>query len=189
MDAHQRHNIEFKIRLDEVPRAEASLRTLGAAKAGTLVQRDTYFRVASGRLKLREMPDRAELIAYDRNETHSEMESRYTLTPIEHPSSTRQALAERHGIRGVVEKSRSLWLYKNARIHIDHVGGLGTFLEIEVVEPRTPTEGRVVLNELIAELSLDSKDAIQASYIDLLDDVGGLPSPPTPLPPERARGA
>jgi predicted adenylyl cyclase CyaB len=189
MDSYQRQNLEFKIRLDDITQAEASLRSLGAANAGTLVQRDTYFRVASGRLKLREMPDRAELIAYDRDETHSEMESRYTLTPIDHPSSTRQALAERHGIRGVVEKSRSLWLYKNARIHIDHVGGLGTFLEIEVVDPRTPADGRVMLNELIAALSLDPGDAIQASYIDLLDDAGGLPSPPAPLPLGRERGA
>ena len=46
-----------------------------------------------------------------------------------------------------------------------------------------------MLNELIAALSLDPGDAIQASYIDLLDDVGGLPSPPAPLPPQRERGA
>jgi adenylate cyclase class 2 len=169
MDTHHSENLEFKTRIDDVRQTEFALRSIGAADAGILVQRDTYFQIASGRLKLREMPDRAELIAYDRKETTTEMLSRYTVTPIEHPEATRDELAGRYGVRGVVEKSRSLWLYKNARIHLDHVGGLGTFLEVEVVEPRTSEDGRALLHDVITALALDSTVAIQASYIDLME--------------------
>lgn len=164
-----RLNLEYKARLPDVEQAEAALRAIGAIESGILVQRDTYFRVESGRLKLREMPDRAELITYDRDERGADMLSRYTVMAVAQPNVTRDDLAAQCGVRGVVEKSRSLWLHRNARIHLDHVGGLGSFLEIEVVEPRTPDEGRALLDELIETLSLDRAAALRMSYIDLLE--------------------
>jgi adenylate cyclase class IV len=165
----QRHNIEYKARLRDVGQVEAALRMIGATDAGMLVQRDTYFRAPEGRLKLREMPDRAELIAYERDESGATMESRYTLTPIADPATERARRSAEYGVRGVVEKSRALWLYRNARIHLDHVAGLGRFLEIEVVEPRTAEEGAALLGELLAVLDLSRADAVRASYIDLLE--------------------
>ncbi len=164
-----RLNLEHKARLHDVAQAEAALRAISAIESGILVQRDTYFHVESGRLKLRETPDRAELIAYERDETGPDMLSRYTVTAVAQADVTRDDLAARYGVRGVVEKSRSLWLHKNARIHLDHVGGLGSFLEIEVVEPRTPDEGRAFLDELVVTLSLDRAAALRMSYIDLLE--------------------
>jgi predicted adenylyl cyclase CyaB len=187
MGAHHRQNLEFKTRLADVRQTEAALRALGATDAGTLVQRDTYFRVASGRLKLREMPDRAELIAYDRDETGTEMLSQYTVTPVDTPAAAREELAARHSIRGIVKKSRSLWHYKNARVHLDHVGGLGTFLEIEVVDPRAPDEGHALMDELIVALSLDLDGGVRASYIDLLEAADG--PHPRPLSQCWERGA
>jgi adenylate cyclase class IV len=166
------YNLEFKARLDDVSRIEAALRALGAADAGLLVQRDTYFRVPDGRLKLREMPGESELIRYERDEAAPEMASRYTRTPVDRPAARRQQLSAQYGVRGVVEKTRALWLYRNARIHLDHVAGLGSFLEIEVVDPRTPAEGRALLHELLAALPLNRDAAVQASYIDLLEAAG-----------------
>jgi len=164
-------NVEFKTRLADTAPVAAALRRTGATEAGVLVQRDTYFGVPEGRLKLREMPDRAELIAYTRDERGPAMESRYTLTPVGDPDAERARLAAAHGVRGVVEKRRALWLHGTARIHLDHVAGLGSFLEIEVVDPRTREEGEALLRELLAGLSLDSTTALQASYIDLFDAV------------------
>ena len=37
------------------------------------------------------------------------------------------------GAQGCVRKRREVWLYRNARIHLDTVEGLGQFIEIEVV--------------------------------------------------------
>jgi adenylate cyclase class 2 len=162
-------NLEFKTRLDDAARATAALTALSATDAGLLVQRDTYFHVPDGRLKLREMPDHAELIAYDRDERGAAMLSHYTVTPVADPAALRAELAARHGIRGVVEKARGLWLYRNARIHLDHVAGLGSFLEIEVVEPRTPEEGRALLEELLTALGLHPAEPLRMSYIDMIE--------------------
>ena len=37
------------------------------------------------------------------------------------------------GVSVSVRKQREVWLYQNARIHLDRVRGLGDFVEIEVV--------------------------------------------------------
>ena len=166
-------NLEFKARLENQESTVAALRALGALDAGVIPQRDTYFQAPEGRLKLRETPGEAELIAYQRDESGPAMTSRYTRTPVEGPEAERGRLAAAHGVRGVVEKARALWLYRNARIHLDHVAGLGSFLEIEVVEPRTPEEGAALLAELLAALGLGREDAVRVSYIDLLEAAGG----------------
>lgn len=166
------HNLEIKLRLGDLSAVEVALRALGAAGAGMLVQRDTYFRVPDGRLKLRESPGEAELIRYERDEAAPKMVSRYTRTPVDRPAVRHQQLSAQYGVRGVVEKTRSLWLYRNARIHLDHVAGLGSFLEIEVVEPRTTADGQALLDELLAALSLNRATAVQVSYIDLLEAAG-----------------
>lgn len=172
--ATPRHNLEFKTRLDDPVPAEHALRAIGAADAAVLVQRDTYFHAPHGRLKLREMPNSAELIRYDRDESGPDMNSRYTVTPVDQPAAIRSDLSARHGVRGVVEKTRHLWTYRNARIHLDHVAGLGSFLEIEVVDPRTHEEGQALLEHLLSALSLNRDAALRMSYIDLLEaDTGG----------------
>lgn len=163
-------NIEFKTRLAAFEPAEAALRELGATFAGTLHQRDTYFAVRDGRLKLREQERGAELIAYRRDEDTATMHSRYTVTAVAEPAACIAALAAEHGVRGVVVKARRLWLVENARVHLDTVEGLGTFLEIEVVEPATVEEGRATLARLLAALGLDPATAIRRSYIDLLSE-------------------
>lgn len=169
-------NVEFKTRLTDLPAAEAALRALGAADAGLLVQRDTYFRVSAGRLKLRETPTGAELIEYHRDERGPAMESHYSLTAVDDPARRLAELSARHGVRGVVEKTRHLWLYRNARVHLDHVAGLGSFLEIEVVEPPTILAGQARLDELLGALMLPTDAALRASYIDLIEaDAHSLP--------------
>ena len=36
-----------------------------------------------------------------------------------------------------VEKTRQVWLWENVRIHLDHVKGLGQFVELEAVTEET----------------------------------------------------
>ena len=60
-------NVELKARRLDPARDRRICTTLGAAFKGRLRQRDTYFNVRSGRLKLRDQaPGRAELITYVR---------------------------------------------------------------------------------------------------------------------------
>lgn len=61
-------------------------RELGAEDKGALIQRDTYFEVPRGRLKLREESDAiAHLIAYERPDLAGYKESRYRLIEVREP--------------------------------------------------------------------------------------------------------
>src|SRR5690349_24217381 len=132
--AAPRRNIELKA-FDPDP--ERSLRValgLGARDRGVIRQRDTYFRVNSGRLKLREEdPGGATLVQYDRVDADEARESRYRLIPIDDPASLKAALESSLGVLAVVEKERHLLLWQSVRIHLDRVSGLGDFVELEGV--------------------------------------------------------
>jgi predicted adenylyl cyclase CyaB len=61
--------------------------------------------------------------------------SSYRIVAIEDGASLRAALRESLGERGVVVKRRHLFLWRDVRIHLDDVEGLGSFLELEAVAP------------------------------------------------------
>ena len=64
-------NFEYKTRCDDPRAAITKTRELGFDLWGDLRQTDTYFRVASGRLKLRETPGfQGELIFYRATNRH-----------------------------------------------------------------------------------------------------------------------
>ena len=68
---------------------------------------------------------------------------------------------------GCVRKRREVWLYRNARIHLDTVEGLGRFIEIEVVVTDGMAQARALMKELRAVLGICAKDLIAGSYSDL----------------------
>src|SRR3954453_17271074 len=125
-----RRNLELKARDDDPQATRAAAIAAGAIEHGVLRQRDTYFSARAGRLKLREQrPGGAQLIAYERSDEAQERESRYRLADVPDPAPRRAALAAALGITVVVEKERHLLLADSVRIHLDHVEGLGQFVE------------------------------------------------------------
>ncbi len=73
-------NVEWKARLLYRERAERICRELGAREVAILEQRDTYFRVARGRLKRRECAGRpTEWIEYFRPDQRDARSSDYAL--------------------------------------------------------------------------------------------------------------
>jgi predicted adenylyl cyclase CyaB len=162
-------NLEFKAHIDDPAAAASALAGLGARRVALVHQRDTYFAVGAGRLKLREQDGAAELIAYERPNVTVDRWSRYTRTPIADPAAALVALTAEHRLRGVVTKVRRVWLYENTRIHIDEVDGLGKFIEIEVVDPPSMGAARNRLTHLLRALALDPAAAIGGSYIDLME--------------------
>jgi homotetrameric cytidine deaminase len=142
---------------------------LGAEDRGVLVQRDTYFRVPEGRLKLREeTPGGAVLIQYAREDRPEARESRYRITPVEDPATLMTSLADALGTLAVVEKERRLLLWEGVRIHLDTVEGLGSFLELEGVAPEgsdlSGEHDRVA--QLGEALGLDDSRILAGSYSD-----------------------
>ena len=92
-------NVEVKALDPEPERSLAICRELGAEDRGVLVQRDTYFRAPSGRLKLREERDAgATLVQYDRPDAAAARVSRYRLVAVEDADGLREALDAALGI-------------------------------------------------------------------------------------------
>lgn len=132
--AAPRRNIELKASDPDPERSLAVVLGLGARDRGLLRQRDTYFRVTNGRLKLREEdPGGAMLVQYDRVDADEARESRYRLVPVDDAATLKAALASSLGLLAVVEKERHLLLWQNVRIHLDRVRDLGNFVELEGV--------------------------------------------------------
>jgi len=164
-----KRNIELKTKYANHTSARNKLRALGAKEQTPMVQVDTYFCVATGRLKLREMADRAELIWYQRADVKRTRDSRYTLVKVADPAALKLALAGALGVRGIVKKRREWFLWKNVRIHLDTVRGLGKFIEFEAVigPSQSAAAGHERVERLCEALGISKRDHLSASYSDL----------------------
>ena len=80
-------NLEAKFRLVDLAEAEARATALGYTRRAILNQRDTFFRVPNGKLKLREENGTAVLIFYRRVENGTLMLSNYEIVPLAEPAS------------------------------------------------------------------------------------------------------
>jgi adenylate cyclase class 2 len=132
-------NLELKARYASAQDAHARALSCSGQPAALLLQRDTYFRVPRGRLKLRETEAVcAELIYYERAEESAERWSHFVREDVTEPAGLLHVLTEAFGVLAVVRKQRTLYLFRDARIHVDEVEGLGTFVEFEVTGGKTP---------------------------------------------------
>lgn len=146
-----RRNIELKAHDPDPARSLEICRTVGAEDHGEIWQRDTYFQVASGGLKLREeRPGRPHLIQFQRANEPQQRESRYRIIEIDDGAVLSAALADAIGIRVVVTKHRRLFLWRDVRIHLDQVEQLGEFIELEAVAP--PDSDLTDEHDLVVEL-------------------------------------
>jgi homotetrameric cytidine deaminase len=170
--AAPRRNIEIKARDADPERTLELALALGAEDRGELAQRDTYFARASGRLKLREQsPGDAELIEYRREDAVAARASDYRVVAVPDPDALREALAAALGTLVVVEKRRRLFVKDGVRIHLDHVEGLGAFVELEAVAPEA---GRDELERVRVALEIEDGALVAESYSDLLLDAPDL---------------
>lgn len=162
-------NLEIKARYDNHADLLKSMRSLGARKVKVMRQIDTYFSFPDGRLKLREFDKGvAELIVYRRPEKSHVRWSDYSYIKINNPKEVKKVLSFLFGVKVIVTKTRVLYLYKNARIHVDTVKNLGRFMEIEVLVKNGERQAEVLMNTLLTHLNIPSKDFIKVSYSDLL---------------------
>lgn len=169
------HNVEFKAELRDPALARGIARTLGATLVYTLDQTDTYFRVPHGRLKRRESVhadtgkrEPIEFIFYDRANIARPKLSNFTIYS---EDEARQRFGARPlPIWVVVKKRREVWVEGATRIHIDHVEGLGDFIECEALisQKQTVIKGRE-RNEAFRKAFMPAMgEPIAVSYSDML---------------------
>lgn len=165
------HNLEIKARCPDLEAARAIAQQLCGGHAEVELQTDTYFHVAHGRLKLREIEGRpAVLIAYDRPDSSAARTSAYHLVPVADAGLLKAALTASLGVRVIVRKRREIYLWHNVRIHLDDVEGLGRFLELEAVFSPRDDESvcRSRLEHLCSALRITSEAQLGPSYGEML---------------------
>lgn len=170
LDQQSMKNLEAKFRLSNHAAAEARAAALGYTRRAVLHQRDTFFRVVHGKLKLREENGSAVLIYYHRDESGPLMLSNYEIVKVADPPRTLRILADALGPIAVVEKVRTLMMRDNVRLHLDQVTRLGDFGEVEAViaDGDDPEHSRAAVDQILTALGVAPSDLIDVSYFEML---------------------
>lgn len=160
-------NLEIKVKLDSHRMIKSILIRNNIKLSEVLHQKDIYYKVSFGLLKLRIENGKQTLIFYERNEKSKKRWSDYFLLDIN--SNDAEKFFDKFLKRIVkVKKVRELYLYDNTRIHLDKVEKLGYFLELEtrVVNGLRDAEKR--FNYLVNLLDLKKYPELRNTYRNLL---------------------
>ena len=165
-------NIEIKAHARNFEAIKARAEKLSNRPAEVIPQEDIFFNTSQGRLKLRILSgEKAQLIYYTRPDQEGPKRSDYHIFQTSDPQTLKHVLALAYGIRGIVTKTRYLYLVGQTRVHLDDVEGLGQFMELEVVlrEGQSETEGQAIAEELMERLGVEKSDLLEGAYMDLLE--------------------
>jgi predicted adenylyl cyclase CyaB len=165
-------NIEIKARLHDFDEIRHRAEELSDTPVEVIPQEDTFFNTSQGRLKLRVVSqDQGQLIYYTRPDQEGPKRSDYHISLTSDPENLKRVLELAFGIRGVVRKTRYLYLVGQTRVHLDDVEGLGQFLELEVVMRvgQSDAEGQSIAEGLMAVLGVERGDLLEGAYMDLLE--------------------
>ena len=166
-------NIEIKARCANQVKIRSMLESKKAVFKGIDHQVDTYFKVNSGRLKLREGNIENYLVYYERENTKGPKESDTILLPSDQKTNPnlKEILLKSLGKLAQVDKKREIYFIDNVKFHLDNVKDLGTFVEIEARDP----EGRVGKEKLLEQcksyldlFGIKKEDLLAGSYSDMM---------------------
>lgn len=162
-------NIEIKARCNSQQDIRDILNAQSADFKGVDHQIDTYFKVANGRLKLREGDIENYLIYYEREDVATPKQSSVILAEMKRGSNIKDVLEKSLGVLVVVDKQREIYFIDNVKFHLDMVRGLGTFVEIEAID-RDGSIGREKLldqcNKYLKLFNISDTDLLRDSYSD-----------------------
>ena len=165
-------NIEIKARARNFEEIRRRAKSLSDTSVEVILQEDTFFNTEKGRLKLRILAlNRGQLIYYTRPNQEGPKRSEYHIYETSDPENLKRVLGYTYGIRGVVRKTRYLYLVGQTRVHLDDVEGLGQFIELEVVmeEGQSDAEGQATAEDLMSKLGVERGDLLEGAYMDLLE--------------------
>ncbi len=167
--------IEIKARCKDANPIRQLLEEKNADFKGIDHQIDTYFKVANGRMKLREGNIENTLIFYNRPNQAGPKKSEVLLYKPEPKSTLKSLLTAANEVLAVVDKQRSIYFIDNVKFHIDEVKELGSFIEIEAIDEQGIfTEGQ--LNEQCQHyldlFGVKDADLVEVSYSDLMMAAG-----------------
>jgi adenylate cyclase len=168
-------NIEIKASLDNVNFCLDMAKSLSGEDPEVIKQKDIFFNCDNGRLKLRIIShQKGELIFYNRKNDRGPKMSEYYISEIHEPNKLLHVLEKSFGTHGVVKKTRRLFIIGRTRVHVDHVEGLGDFIEFEVVlsGEEDPNRGRAEAQNLMNQFGITNDNLIKCAYVDLINNKG-----------------
>jgi predicted adenylyl cyclase CyaB len=164
-------NIEIKARSIDQEKIRDILNSNNARFIGVDRQVDTYFKVGSGRLKLREGNIENHLIHYHREDKRGPKKSSVLLYKYSSDQNLKEILTMSLGIFAVVDKEREIYFIENVKFHLDNVKGLGIFVEIEAIDKDGSIGNEKLLeqcNYYLNLLNISKDDLVENSYSDLM---------------------
>lgn len=165
-------NIEIKARARNFAEIRRRAETLSDKPVDVLPQEDIFFNTPQGRLKLRILSTgQGQLIYYTRPDQEGPKRSDYHIFLTTDSENLKRVLELAYGIRGIVRKTRYLYMIGQTRVHLDDVDGLGQFMELEVVlqDGQSDAEGQAIAEDLMARLGVERSDLVEGAYMDLLE--------------------
>ena len=166
-------NIEIKAHVRDFGAIRRRAEQLSDTAVEVIPQVDTFFNAPQGRLKLRILSEnKGQLIYYTRSDQEGPKRSDYHISLTSDPENLKRVLELAYGIRGVVRKTRYLYLVGQTRVHLDDVEGLGQFMELEVVmgPGQSDAQGQAIAEGLMAALGVEANDLLEGAYMDLLEN-------------------
>ncbi len=164
-------NIEFKAKANNIEALEEKLLSLNPKFIGEDHQKDTYYNVNTGRLKLREGNIENALIWYQREDVGGAKQSDILLYKHAPDDALKNILIKLHGVKIIVDKIRKIYFVENVKFHFDRVEGLGTFVEVEAID----SNGEIGIEKLkeqcnfyINFLEIKTEDFMKKSYSDMM---------------------
>lgn len=164
-------NIEIKAQCRNRPFVKKVLKKGHARFVGIDHQVDTYFKVPSGRLKLREGDIENHLIYYERKNQKGPKPAKVILYDVKPKSSLKEILICSLGVLAVVDKKREIYFIENIKFHLDQVKNLGSFIEIEAIDRKGKIGQKKLLEQChtyLRLLKISKRDLISTSYSDLI---------------------
>jgi len=165
-------NIEIKARARNFAQIRSRAEKLSDTLVEVISQEDIFFHTPQGRLKLRILAaNRGQLIYYARPNQEGPKRSDYHISLTSDPENLKRVLELAYRVRGIVRKTRYLYLVGQTRVHLDDVESLGQFIELEVVmqEEQSDAEGQKIAEDLMASLGIERSDLLEGAYMDMLD--------------------
>lgn len=168
-------NVEVKATAPDLDALRERLAEITGTPPEILRQEDVFFGVKRGRLKLRcDEDSNCEVIYYRRADVPGPSVSWYSVESVTEPTVRREQLARMFGERSVVRKTREVFDLGDGRVAIDHVEGLGDYVEINV-----PVTGKIdrhraayIARTLLKRLHINEIDVVPVSYEDQLAPLG-----------------
>jgi predicted adenylyl cyclase CyaB len=170
-DIDMPRNVEIKARIESIEDLEFKIVNIANGEPTEILQDDTFFECANGRLKLRTFTaNSGELIFYKRADESGPKESFYLISITHEPVTLRETLDHAYGATGRVQKRRMLYFIGRTRVHLDRVKELGNFLELEVVldDSESSEDGIAEARAILFQLGINESQLIEGAYVDLL---------------------